>query len=191
MYVTLGPARLVTLRYLREPVRLCLPASEVRRLREMLAPFTLVRPGRRPHLLAGEEAIIDQIVCSHARSASCSSRESNPRVGHHWSAGSSMNTCGIHVASEVCDESVSLYLLLFGLASQFACRLRPKLHVCEASCQNAHRCKKRIAWCPLHNSSHVSQLLANSHDFVFTMHRMVLYTHLLLSANEVTVMLRD
>ena len=43
------------------------PAKEVRRLQELLEPFTLVRPPRRRDLVAGEAAIIDQIVCSHAR----------------------------------------------------------------------------------------------------------------------------
>ncbi|KAF0289220.1 GDP-fucose protein O-fucosyltransferase 2 [Amphibalanus amphitrite] len=43
------------------------PDREVGRLRELLEPFRLVRPPRRRDLLAGEEAIIDQIVCSHAR----------------------------------------------------------------------------------------------------------------------------
>ncbi|XP_037077855.1 GDP-fucose protein O-fucosyltransferase 2-like [Pollicipes pollicipes] len=43
------------------------PRSEVRQLKELLKPFTVVRPAPRKDLLAGEEAIVDQIVCSHAR----------------------------------------------------------------------------------------------------------------------------
>ncbi|XP_037076972.1 GDP-fucose protein O-fucosyltransferase 2-like [Pollicipes pollicipes] len=42
-------------------------AGQVRQLKELLKPFTVVRPAPRKDLLAGEEAIVDQIVCSHAR----------------------------------------------------------------------------------------------------------------------------